>query len=613
VLYSHKMTKGGTESRIVRFGVFEADLAMGELRERGHKIRLQEKPFQTLAVLIEKAGELVTREEFRQRLWPANTFVEFDANLNTTIKRLREALGDSAERPRYIETLPKRGYRFIFPIARPKEAGQDAADSGNHHPLPIRRKSRLAVPSRVSLICGILFVLLALGAWEVFRRARQAPASIHARPMLAVLPFRNLSGNSADDYVSDGLTEEVITQLGRVDPQGLGVIARSSVIKYKNTDESIRAIGKELNVDFVLEGSVRGNSQQTFITAQLVKVGDQTELWSETYERPFKDIFVIQRDVARRVAASLALKLLPKRETALARAETVNTRAYEAYLKARYEWNQGTLDGFRSAINTFEEAIRLDPNYALAFDGVARASLSLVDYHFVSSREGVEKAREAAEKAIAIDPTIPESYVLRAAVFSRSNPKPPGIEDAYRHALALNPSDAEAHDQYGLFLRDAGGFDDALQQMHDALKLNPLSPIEHVLAGWVMLDAGRDAEAISEFQRSLEIRPNYPAGLYFMARVRERHNQWDSAVRFLERSVESSGRAPKYLHALGMAYAKTGRRQQALGILEELRAKAKHEYVDPGFIKSLEKQLGNSKSPQDATRASGSALSSTNQ
>lgn len=283
----------------------------------------------------------------------------------------------------------------------------------------------------------------------------------------------------------------------------------------------------------------------------------------------------------------------------------MNTDAYEAYLKARYAWNQSTLDGFRRALDAFDDAIRLDPNYALAYDGIARTNLSLVDYRFVPAAEGNELARQAVEKAIALDGSIPESYVLRAAVLSRSDPKEPGIEDAYRRALALNPSDAEAHEQYGLFLRDAGLYNDALQEMHQALILNPLAPREHMLAGWVMLDAKHDAEASGEFQRSLEIEPNYPPGLYFMALVKERHNQWSNAVALLERSVENSGRTPKYLHALGIAYARIGRREQALKILDELRTQAKRGYVEPGFITSLETQLGTPRPSPHTAAASG--------
>ncbi len=600
------MENGNNSSRAVCFGVFEADLHTGELRERGRKVRLQEKPFQTLALLIQRAGDVVSREELREHLWPADTFVEFDANLNTAIKRLREALGDSAERPRYIETLPKRGYRFIVPVTKPNGVEVAAPESQDIQPALSQERLPFYRRIQVLVIAWILVAALGIGVWALVKHLRPAPTMTVARPMLAVLPFRNLSGNSAEDYVSDGMTEEMITQLGRMDPQGLGVIARTSVMKYKNTDEDTREIGGELNVDFVLEGSVREDPKEVFITAQLIQVRNRMDLWSETYERPFRDIFAIQRDVARRVAESMALKLLPETESALARAETVNTEAYEAYLKGRFAWDQGTLDGFRRALGAFEQAIQLDPNYALAYDGVARTDLSLVDYHFIAPGDGDQRAGQAAEKAIALDPSIPESYVLRAAVLSRSDPKQPGIEDAYRRALALNPSDAEAHEQYGLFLRDGGRFNDALRQMHEALRLNPLSPREHMLAGWVMLDAGRDTEASSEFQKALDIVPDYPPGLYFMALVKERHNQWPEAVTLLEKSVESSGRTPKYLHALGIAYAKTGRRDEALKILEELQAQAKRGYVEPDFITSLEAQLG---TPKPSLRTAAAPLS----
>lgn len=587
-----------TNNSVVRFGVFEADLSSGELRERGRKVRLQEKPFQTLVLLIEKAGAIVTREELRERLWPADTFVDFDANLNTAIKRVREALGDSAGRPRYIETLPKRGYRFIAPVLGPNDFKETVQQAQSAERLPRRQSVFPLSRARLSVIAGVLGVLLVLGIGTLHKRPRRA--QVHtSRSMLAVLPFRNLNGNPADDYVSDGMTEEIIIQLGRMDPQGLGVIARTSVMKYKRTREDVRAIGKELGVDFVLEGSVRGNAKDAFITAQLIRVQDQTDLWSESYEKPFSDIFAVQRDVARRVAESMALRLLPQRERALARAETVNTGAYEAYLKARYDWNRGTVDGFRHALDGFQHAAQLDPNYALAYDGIARTMLSLMEYHSISPGEGGAMAAQDVAKAIAIDRSIPESYVLRAAVLSRSTPEQAGVEDAYRRALVLNPSDAEAHEQYGLFLRDAGRFDDALRHMRDALKLNPRSPLEHVLAGWVMLDAGRESEAVGEFHEALEIEPNDPAALYFMAAVNERHNQWANAGALLKRAVHSSGRKPKYLHALGMAYVKTGRREQALNMLDELRAQAKQTYVEPGFITSLETGVANLTTPAE--------------
>lgn len=330
---------------LARFGLFEVHFGAGELRKQGQLIKLQEKPFQALALLLERAGSIVTREEFRNRLWASDTFVAFDDNLNAAIKRVREALGESAETPRFIETIPRRGYRFIPPVEYiPRREAQTSGALENGTSENLKLKHVLRRTGFVALLALIALVLLAVGI--LWRRNQQVEQRRTQRVMLAVLPFKNLSGRPDQEYVSDGMTEEMTAQLGRLYPAGLGVIARTSAIRYKNTSQDVRQIGGELGIAYVLEGSVRRDAREMFITAQLIRVADQTHLWAETYERPLQDIFVVQRDVARRVSESLALQLLPSEKAALARGNTVNTAAYDDYLRGRYEWEQGTEAGF---------------------------------------------------------------------------------------------------------------------------------------------------------------------------------------------------------------------------------------------------------------------------
>ena len=304
----HHMDVPAHNVRAFRFGVYEVDPKAGELRRSGLKIKLQEQPFQILSALLDQPGEIVSREDLRRRLWPDDTFVEFDHSLNTAIGRLREALGDSADNPRFIETLPRRGYRFIAPVERPN--GAASLQNGEQRPTP----SPVAVPSPADARpqarwCAAAAVLIfaAAAAVGVYFLRRHSPVPVQAgqqKIMLAVLPFQNLSGDPKQDFASDAMTEEMITHLGRLTPEALGVIARTSVMKYKNSKADVRAIGRDLRVDYVLEGSVRRGAGQIDITAQLIQTSDQTHLWAESYERPVTDVFTIERDIARHIAQS---------------------------------------------------------------------------------------------------------------------------------------------------------------------------------------------------------------------------------------------------------------------------------------------------------------------
>ncbi len=323
------MSQLATPRRILCFGSFEVDLASGELRRQGLKISLQDQPFRLLALLLERAGEVVTREELRDKLWPADTFVDFDHSLNTAVRKLREALGDSAETPRYVETLARRGYRFVAPVA------QDVPS------LPPPPAARLRSSARRALVIAAVLSSAALVAhWAGGRpKPRTQPGR---RLTLAVLPLDNLSGDADQEYLSDGLTEEMITQLGRLEPDRLRVTARSSTWKYKHADRDIDRLRQELRADYVLEGSLRRAGERVRVTAQLIQAVDQTHVWAETYERDLGDVLVLESEVARAVARAIALTLTPDAQARLASARSVRGEAYQDYLRGRYFWNRWT-------------------------------------------------------------------------------------------------------------------------------------------------------------------------------------------------------------------------------------------------------------------------------
>jgi TolB-like protein/DNA-binding winged helix-turn-helix (wHTH) protein/Tfp pilus assembly protein PilF len=572
---------------VFRFGLFELNLQAGELRRQGQKIKLQDKPFQALSLLLEHAGEVVSRDELRARLWQTDTFVEFDDNLNAAIKRLREALGDSAEAPRYLETVPRRGYRFIPPVERVNGQidGEPPVSAAVAAVAPVAARGTSAtIPL---LIAGVIVILGVAGLLWRSHRSRQLNDS--RQLILAVLPFKNLSGQPEEEFVADGMTEEMIAQLSRLYPQKLRVIARTSTMRYKDRSADVHQIGGELGAGYILEGSVRRDDSDAFITAQLIQVSDQTHLWAETYHRPRRDIFTVQRDVARRVAESLALTLLPEQQAALARADTVDTNAYEAYLRGLFAWNHGTEAGFRTALASFQEALREDPQYAMAYAGLARTHFSLEDFHFESAAEARARADEAISKGLQLDASIPDLYVLKARMITERNDR--GAEEAYRRAIELNLNNANAHLDYAMYLRGERRLGEALAEVDAAAELDPRSAWVFTAAGWILISANDLDRAAARIDQALRIDPNYPAAMYVMGRIKELEKDEPSTIDWFQKAVEASGRRAKYLHVLAIACANAGRHDEARNLLQELREMSSREYVDPDYIRSFEAAL----------------------
>jgi len=361
-----------SSSRRVRTGLFEIDFGSGEVHKEGRKVPMQEQPFRVLAILLERPGEVVTREQLQARLWLADTYVGFDEGLNTAIRKLRVAFGDSAENPRFIETVSRRGYRFVAPVReavagtpQPSDsvAATDAAELKRGRPWRIRRPA-------LALSAAALFVTLA-GVAYLARWHSSANPDAQKRVMLAILPFQNLSNDPEQEYFSDGLTEETITDLGQLTPEQLGVIARTSAMAYKRTNKTISQIGHELRVDYILEGSVRRDGEKVRIAAQLIRVQDQTHLWAQSYDRKLPDFLDVQNELAQVISQQVGLRLTPGQKSGLETTRKVDPEAYDLYLKGLYYWNMLTPTGFSQAINYFQEATKRDPKYALAYAGLA--------------------------------------------------------------------------------------------------------------------------------------------------------------------------------------------------------------------------------------------------
>lgn len=510
--------------RLLRFGQFELDLRTREIYKEGKRIKLQEQPCQVLALLIERAGELVTREELRKKLWPNDTFVDFDHGVNIAINKLRDALGDSAEKPRFIETLPRRGYRFIAPVSLLKTSG-DGAPSAQVSAAPSERTGSVLIKWRQALLPALLALSLVLFfAFFRYRRARSADNNIRS---LAVLPLENLSRDPAQDYFADGMTDELITTLAKL--QTLKVISRSSVMRYKGTNKPLPEIARELNVDGIIEGTVLRSGDRVRITAQLIQAATDQHLWAETYEDNVEDVLRLQDAVARAVAAEIRFKLGPEAETRLAKSPPVNPAAYEAYLRGRYHfYDRWTGAGFVTASRYFEEAIAKDPQYAPAYAGLA-------DYYTfrdfpLASKEAMEKARELAAKALQFDDGLAEAHTAMANVLFRYDWNWPEAEKEFKRGIELNPNAPSSHLHYAMYLGVLGRHDEAIATMKRAIELDPFSALMNSALGIVLEWSGRYDEAAEQERKTIALDSSFPQPHGTLADALDQLGRYDEAI-----------------------------------------------------------------------------------
>lgn len=525
-------------SNLYRLGDFTMDFGSGDLCRDGQVIRLKPQPCRVLRLLVERPGETVLREEIQREVWGGDTFVDFERGLNSCIKQIRAAFGDDPDAPRFIETITRRGYRFIAPVAAPgavngapSDATIDSAHGVNEAPAvlnghsPVETVTETAAPAasvrsakphpipwiRRTMQWSAVVLLLAVTtlALVTLGSRRSHTAGDPARVRMAVLPFRNLSGDAAQDFLGDGLSEELITQLGALAPQRLGVIARTSSAQYRQTSRSAAQIGSELQVGYVLEGSVRREGEKLHVTAQLIQTSDQTQLWAAAYDRDSGDTLSIEQDLAQRVARSLALQLLPARDNMIVAPFTRNAEAHDAYLRGRYEMNRMTLEGFIRARSYFEQAVHSDPGFALAHAALADTYSLEPWWGGMTPREAFPKARAAVERALQIDDGLAEAHTSLGFIRLYYDWDLAGAEQEFERAVRLQPGLALAHYWYAGMLSAAGRHDDAMAAMRRAQELDPLSPMINADAGWYYLYARRYDEAVRQCRRALEIDPSF--------------------------------------------------------------------------------------------------------
>jgi TolB-like protein/DNA-binding winged helix-turn-helix (wHTH) protein len=555
-------------THIVHFGIFQIDLNARELHKAGVKVKLQEQPFRVLALLVDRAGQVVTREELQQKIWPTDAYVAFDQGLNNAIKKVRDALGDSADSPRFIETLARQGYRFVAPVgAMPQLPSEPQVRFGSR---------TLRKPALIGLASACLLAALAYWAWRGSIMRAGPPIE---KVILAVLPFDNLSRDPDQEFFSDGLTEEMIAQLGKLNPERLTVISRGSVAKYKDSRLAANQIGRELHADYLVQGSVRRASDRVRITVQLIQVRDQTDLWAESYDRELKDILTLQDSVSRTIANQIHITLTPGQKTRL-RGGNLDPEAYEAYLKGRYYWNKRTADGLQKALLYFQQAINKDPTYGAAYSGLADCNSGLAWHGFKSPAEALPKANAAALKAIEIDPQSAEAHASLGLVLTHRWDWT-GAEAEFKHALRLDSRYANAHHWYGDYLSILGRHDEALLEARQALELDPLNLMIGTWVGRRYYLARKYDLAIEQGRNTEELDANFAAAHLLLGENYVQVGLHDQGLAELQTAASLSGNSPLYLAQVAVAHASAGRKPEALQIVAQLQTISSTRYVSP--------------------------------
>jgi TolB-like protein/DNA-binding winged helix-turn-helix (wHTH) protein/Flp pilus assembly protein TadD len=577
-------------SRLLRFGNFELDVRAGQLRKGGVKLRLQGQPIQVLAVLLNAAGELVTRDEIRAQVWPAETFVDFDHSLHNAIARIRETLGDSAENPRYIETLPRRGYRFIGPVERvgvPEIAPAIPVPSGP------AVEDRLAESSskRHSLRFVLWAVLTLVASLLVVAPTFLHRSSVPTVRSIAVLPLANFSGDPAQEYFADGMTDELITDLAKIG--ALRVVSRTSVMRYKNAKKGLPEIARELNVDGIIEGSVTRSGQRVRITAQLLYGPTDKHIWADTYERDLGDVLSLQSDVAQAIAQQVRVELTPQQQAHFKAARAVNPEAYDAYLRGRYymENEFTTAAPLLAAKDQFEEAVRKDPTFALAYSGLADAYLYLGLFRHITPEATERAAEDAVHHALSLDDSIGEAYDTQGTIDWHFRMDLDGAEREYDHAISLAPSYSCAHEDRAQLMAFRGRREEARAEIARSRELDPAvsSAITESGSDYLMRDLPGLIEAS---RRGIAANPREWLEHNYLGIGYGGTGKRLEAIAEFQRAVELSGGDDDAAAGLGSAFAAVGKRDEARKILNDLETKSRNRYVSPYVMAALSASLG---------------------
>lgn len=517
-------------SAVRRFGPFEVDLSTRELKRNGVKVKLQYQPFQILQMLLARAGEVVTREEIRATIWPADTFVDFDHSVNTAIKKLRQALEDRAENPLFIETLPRQGFRFIAAVGEPAKTIVDTgtvATSAPEQPRP-RRVLRLFIAGAAALaaIAGALFLIPRV----IKFRTQSLPRSLAASPIrsIAVLPLVNASSDPNQEYFSNGMTSELITDLARFSK--LKVISHTSVNRYKETKHLLPEIARELGVDAIVEGTVVRSGDRVRITAQLIDARTDRHLWAESYERDFRDILSLQAEVAQQIATEVGIHLTASEQARLASNRVVDPAAHEAYLKGAFHWRRLTCAGYSKALEYFEESMAKDPTFAAAYSGAADAHFNLADWGCLPQEQAFPKAKAAALKAVELDPGSAHGHAVLADVAFYREWNWPKAEKEYKQAIDLDNNDAEIHAAYAVFLTATERQEQGLREMTQAQAADPVSELTNVMSAYLFYLDHQYDKAIAQAKKTLELYPRSGSAYYWLGQSYEKKGMDKQAV-----------------------------------------------------------------------------------
>ena len=577
------------------FGPFELRVRTHELFKHGIRVKLRPQPFQLLLALVKRAGDVVTREELRQQLWPQGTFVDFEQGLNTAVKELRGALGDSADEPRYIETLPRVGYRILVPVnskssvteAAPAERAALSVEAALAVSLPTHDTQRVAprISRGLAVSLAVIFLVI-LGSYFLWSRSRPAAQPVSTRVILAVLPFENLTGDPGQEYFSDGLTDEMISKLSGLDPQHFGVIARSSVMGYKHGQARLDEIGRELGAQYVLEGSVRRDASTVRVAAQLIQLKDQTHLWSRQYDRELSNLLVLQGEIAREITDEIQATIGERKAAPATREAAMSAQqlaAYDFYLKGLFYWNKRTLEGFQQAIASFEQAIARDPGYAPAHAGLANSYSLLSAYSVAPGAQYMPLARAAALRALELDANLPEAHTALALVIQNYDYDWQTAEKEYRRAIELNPNYATAHQWYAEHLGFRGRFEEAFRESERARQLDPLSLIIAADHAALLYYSRQYDRAIEQFRAVLELDPSFPRAHMIISAYLEK-GMFAEALEDLEARRRIGGESPYYWGTLAYVSGRAGQSERSRQALKKLEAAARRERVPPSIL-----------------------------
>lgn len=560
---------------VASFGGFQLDLRSGELRRDGILVKLQPQPAKVLVLLVNRAGEIVSRSEVAEQVWGSETFVDFEHGLNFAIRQIRSALGDDAEQPRFLETLPKRGYRFIAPLDEskdkvalelPETPSPGAPSPDDRLPVaPPEQFSRHPVPITLAVV-----VIVALLVTIFLGRRKLMPNPGTPAMVLAVLPFDDLSPKP-EPYLVEGLTEEMIAQLTRINPQRLKVIARTSAMQYAQTKKSAREIGQELRADYILENSVRHEAGRVRITAQLVRTADQTHLWAETYEREMVQLLPLENEVAANIAEQIHVRLLPA-PVAPANAHSVDPDAHELYLQARHYFNLRSRDGLDKSIQLYQQALAKDSFYAAAYAGMADSYNLKAFYGFDPTMDSVTQAKIAANKALEIDDSMAAAHAALGYTEFMWRDDWAAAAREFDRARELDDNYVPAHQWFALYLAARGRTDEALNQMQFAQKIDPLSPSVHAGLAYIYYFARDYEHAVEQARVALQLNPNLMAAHAVLGWSFTERKQFPEAIGELETASSLSSGVPVYRSTLGRAYALSGDMAAAKKILAEVEA-----------------------------------------